>query len=256
MRKFALALAIAAGAIWLGDSAQAASVNGMEQVYVCDPTVGEGRTNCLKPNADGSINTSGGGGGGGTVDIDQSTPGTTNGVVVNSSALPTGASTAALQTTGNGYLSNLDGAIGDPIPDCGTPANCPSVIGKVQITGATTGGATGTGYVSTASTNATNVKNAAGTVKAMNFINTTQTGGFVRMYNLASSPTCSSATGFVRSWPVPAGSASGLYGGLAASLPIEGTAFSTGISFCITGGGSSTDNTNAPAGIYFNIDYN
>lgn len=34
---------------------------------------------------------------GGTVAIDQTTPGTTNGVVINSSALPTGASTSALQ---------------------------------------------------------------------------------------------------------------------------------------------------------------
>jgi hypothetical protein len=38
-----------------------------------------------------------GSGGGGSVTISQATPGTTNGVVVNSSALPTGAATAALQ---------------------------------------------------------------------------------------------------------------------------------------------------------------
>jgi hypothetical protein len=75
------------------------------------------------------------------------------------------------------------------------------------------------------------------------------------MYNLASSPTCSSSTGFVRSWPVPPASSAGLAGGIAANLGAVGTAFSTGISFCITGGGSSTDNTNAPAGIYVNLDY-
>lgn len=43
----------------------------------------------------------------GKVGIDQTTPGTTNGVVVNSSALPSGASTSALQTTGNSYLSTI-----------------------------------------------------------------------------------------------------------------------------------------------------
>lgn len=42
-----------------------------------------------------------------TTQISQATPGTTNGVVVNSSALPTGASTSALQTTGNSSLSTI-----------------------------------------------------------------------------------------------------------------------------------------------------
>lgn len=70
MRKLALALAIFAGALILGESAQAASVNGMEAVVVCDPTVGDGTTNCLRPKADGSIDVNGAGGGsGGEVDI-------------------------------------------------------------------------------------------------------------------------------------------------------------------------------------------
>lgn len=43
----------------------------------------------------------------GTVAISQVTPGTTNGVVVNSSALPTGAATSALQTTGNTSLATI-----------------------------------------------------------------------------------------------------------------------------------------------------
>jgi hypothetical protein len=58
-------------------------------------------------------------GGGGSVSISQTTPGTTNGVVVNSGtvnvgnvsgtvALPTGASTSAAQTTGNNSLSSID----------------------------------------------------------------------------------------------------------------------------------------------------
>lgn len=45
---------------------------------------------------------------GGTVTIDQTTPGTTNGVVVNSSALPSGAATEAKQDTGNTSLSSID----------------------------------------------------------------------------------------------------------------------------------------------------
>lgn len=160
-----------------------------------------------------------------------------------------GVATAANQTTGNSSLSTIAAAVGSPIP-AGTAA-----IGSVAIIPTTTSGSTPAGYVSTASTNATNVKNGAGTVTALNFINTTQTIGYVRMYNLSSTPTCNSATGFVRSWPVPPASASGLAGGIAVNLGATGTAFSTGIGFCATGGGTSTDNTNAPAGIYINIDY-
>lgn len=43
----------------------------------------------------------------GTVKIDQTTPGTTNGVVVNSSALPAGAATNSLQTSGNTLLGTI-----------------------------------------------------------------------------------------------------------------------------------------------------
>lgn len=43
----------------------------------------------------------------GSVGIDQTTPGTTNGVVINSSVLPTGASTSANQTIANTSLSAI-----------------------------------------------------------------------------------------------------------------------------------------------------
>jgi len=49
------------------------------------------------------------------VKIDQTTPGTTNGVQVNSSALPTGAATSAAQATLNGCL----GTVGSTAPTCG-----------------------------------------------------------------------------------------------------------------------------------------
>lgn len=48
----------------------------------------------------------------GKVGIDQTTPGTTNGVVVNSSALPTGASTSALQPTNASQGSTTSGQTG------------------------------------------------------------------------------------------------------------------------------------------------
>jgi hypothetical protein len=60
----------------------------------------------------GSLNVNITGGTGDVVSINQTTPGVTNGVVVNSSALPTGASTSALQTSGNSSLTSI--AAGTP----------------------------------------------------------------------------------------------------------------------------------------------
>lgn len=115
-----------------------------------------------------------------------------------------------------------------------------------------TDGAALTCYLSSAaSTNSTNCKTSGGNVYEFGAINTTAVVYFVRLYNLAAAPTCSSATGFVESIPVPA-STSGA--GVVRSFPV-GRAYPTGIGFCITGGGSSTDNTNAATGLYLSIGY-
>lgn len=102
-----------------------------------------------------------------------------------------------------------------------------------------------------ASTNATSVEASSGTVYHYSLTNTTSTIYYLRMYNLATAPTCSSATGFVESIPIPA-STSG--GGRERPMNI-GQAFTTGIAYCITGGSSSTDNTNAAAGVFVSILY-
>lgn len=104
---------------------------------------------------------------------------------------------------------------------------------------------------SAASTNATNCKNAAGNIYGIQAINTTATIYYLRLYNLSSSPTCSSSTGFIRTLPVPASTTGA---GFMANETV-GEAFGTGIGFCITGGGSSTDNTNAATGVYVTILY-
>lgn len=104
----------------------------------------------------------------------------------------------------------------------------------------------------TASTNATSVKASAGSVYGFSLSNTTTTVYYLRMYNLASAPTCSSATGFVETIPIPPAGAAGQVGGRErwSATPQE---YDTGIAFCITGGASSTDNTNAAAGVYVTI---
>lgn len=115
----------------------------------------------------------------------------------------------------------------------------------------TAGGLTTHYLTSAASTNSTNVKNAAGQVYLIRAVNTTSTLYYLRMYNASAAPTCSSATNFIETIPIPA-SASG------AGIVIPqymGQTYATGISYCLTGGGSSTDNTNAATGVYLTILY-
>lgn len=150
------------------------------------------------------------------------------------------ASVAALNTA-NTYLSTIATNSGDTNP------------ATVVLTAPTTGGCTPFHGTSAASTNSTAVKAAAaGTLCSLQLVNTTGTIYFFRMYDLAAAPTCSSATGAVHSWPIPA-SASGA--GVAIPIGPYGEAFANGIGFCITGGGADTDNTNAAVGVYYNGSY-
>src|ERR1019366_9837565 len=100
--------------------------------------------------------------------------------------------------------------------------------------------------VSAASDNTTNCKASAGNVYGFRFVNTTATLYYLRMYNTSSSPTCSSATGFVETIPIPASSSGA---GIVAIEPM-GEGYSTGISFCLTGGSSSSDDTSAATGVF------
>lgn len=108
--------------------------------------------------------------------------------------------------------------------------------------------------VSAASTNSTSCKGSAGNVYGYRFVNTTVTIYYLRMYNSSSAPTCSSATGFIESIPIPPAGASGQAGGIVSIEPF-GEGYGTGIGFCFTGGSSSTDNTNAATGVFGTILY-
>lgn len=108
--------------------------------------------------------------------------------------------------------------------------------------------------LSAATTNSTNCKAAAGNFYGFEIFNTTTTTYYLRLYNSSTAPTCSSATGFIRSIPIPPASASGQVGGIV-SNQIFPTNYATGISFCITGGSSSTDNTSAATGLFGEIRY-
>lgn len=144
------------------------------------------------------------------------------------------------QTTG----SSLHTAV-DSLP--ATPAGSNLIGEAVQAaTATTTDSVLGCYLVSAASTNSTSCKGSAGNFYGFFMVNTTATLYYLRLYNSSSAPTCSSATGFIESIPIPA-SASGA--GIVVTLPV-GLGYSTGIGFCFTGGSSSTDNTNAATGVF------
>jgi hypothetical protein len=121
--------------------------------------------------------------------------------------------------------------------------------GYLGASATTTNSAVECAIISAASTNATNCKASAGNFYGLDIYNTTTTVYYLRLYNLAAAPTCSSATGFIRSIPIPPAAAAGGVGGIVRVLPV-GVGYATGISFCLTGGSSSTDNTNAATGVF------
>lgn len=104
-----------------------------------------------------------------------------------------------------------------------------------------------------ASTNSTNIKTTAGTLCDLVAINTTSTTYFLRMYDAAAAPTCSSATGAVHDYPIP--NAAGAGTGFVRPIAPFGEAYVNGIGFCVTGAGTDTDTTNAATGVYIEASY-
>lgn len=124
----------------------------------------------------------------------------------------------------------------------------PAYLGTSTVS---TDAATGCYLQSAGTTNSTSCKGSAGNFYGVRAVNTTATLYYLRLYNSSGAPTCSSATGFIETIPIPA-SATGA--GIMAVLPIP-INYGTGIGFCFTGGGSSTDNTNAATGVYLTLYY-
>ena len=95
----------------------------------------------------------------------------------------------------------------------------------------------------TASNNSTNIKAAAGFVYWVLAENNSATVNYLRFYNTASAPTCTSATGLVTQIQIPASTS---VGGINLALPYP-MQFLLGIGICVTSGYATTDNTNATA---------
>lgn len=166
------------------------------------------------------------------------------------------ASGTEIGTASNAVRTDPIGTTPQPASQSGTwtvqPGNTANTTPWLTSPIPSTSGGTSVCYItSAASTNATNCKASAGQLYGFDLVNTTATVYYLRLYNLATSPTCSSATGFVRTIPIPAATTGA---GIARSIPV-GEAYGTGLGFCLTGGGSSTDNTNAATGVYVSLNY-
>jgi len=115
------------------------------------------------------------------------------------------------------------------------------------------GGATPGSYISAANNNSTNLKSTAGQIYSITVINVTASLKYIRLYNLSSAPTCTSATGIVFYTPIPGSTTNPVL--IQLPFPV-GKNFSTGIGWCITGGAGTTDNTSTAAGdVVLNYDY-
>ncbi len=99
--------------------------------------------------------------------------------------------------------------------------------------------------------NHANCKNAPGNLYGYEAINTSATLAYLRLYNLTTDPTCTSATGFIRSIPIPA-SATGAGVEVDFSVPVG---YTTGIGYCVTATGANTNNGAPPAGVFITLRY-
>lgn len=94
-------------------------------------------------------------------------------------------------------------------------------------------------------TNATNVKNGAGTLYNVSVTNNTATIAYLKLYNSASAPTCGSGTPVAR-YIIPASTA-----GAGNNINLEmGAEYTTGISYCVTTGIGDSDTTAVAASAY------
>lgn len=123
-------------------------------------------------------------------------------------------------------------------------------IGAVYGAVRTTGGATPYTLISAASTNATLVKSGATTIYGIQATNNTTSNAFLKLYNLSAAPTVGTSVA-TKTLLLPANSTTQVMPGPA------GIAFGTGLSFAITGAGTTADTTAvAAAQVIVNIDYN
>ena len=158
------------------------------------------------------------------------------------------ASGQALSLEGNSaaILSAVQAAIpagANIIGKVGVDQTTPGTTNAVTLTPQAASGLT-TFFLQPAGTNnSTSIKASAGNVYYVLAMNNSATVNYLRFYNTAVAPTCTSATGLITQMQIPASTS---VGGVSIPLPYP-INFSTGIGICLTSGYATTDNTNATA---------
>jgi hypothetical protein len=127
----------------------------------------------------------------------------------------------------------------------GNTAN--STAWLVQPVVGTSGGATASHTITASGTNGTNLKNSAGQVYNLQVSNGASTACYFRFYNSSSSPTVGTTTVY-KTIQVPGN-------GTVISAWPDGLAFSTGISWSVTGSIADNDTTSVSTNVSVDIDY-
>lgn len=101
--------------------------------------------------------------------------------------------------------------------------------------------------LTTASTNAANIKASAGNVYSIRYGNPTGTAAYLQLYNTSGTPGCAAGAGYVESVYLAANQTE-------VTLPnVVPAAYSAGLGICVTGAVNTS--TNAPAGVLVTILY-
>lgn len=148
-------------------------------------------------------------------------------------------------------VQTLNTSVNSPIPansKVGIDQTTPGTTNAVQPIVGATGGATHYHLAngSTTGTPALNtIKGSAGTLLTLVAENTTGTVEYLHVYDSAA-PTCGNATGLAHVYMVPANTSGA---GFVIPIPVGGEAYSSAITYFVTGGEADTDCTAAVAGV-------
>jgi hypothetical protein len=165
---------------------------------------------------------------------------------IQSLPLPAGASTSALQTSGNASLTSIDSKV---LTDAQLRATPVPFSPRPNTTG--TNGTTPYKLISLATTNAVSLKNSGGNLYSILAIGLTSTVRYLKLYNKASVPTVGTDVP-VMTIPVPANTQGA---GVALAFSI-GVNFPLGIAFAITSGSADSDTGAVGAGdVILNLTY-
>lgn len=147
-------------------------------------------------------------------------------------------------------LGTAGSASGGVLTVQGAPSMTPVLT---QTQAVASGGWTPKWFIAANSDNATNLKNSAGIVHAVEVYGINAAPAYLKFYDKASSPTCGTDT-IVKQIMIPAASTAA--NGAGSNAIVLDTQFSTGISYCVVTGIGATDDTSVTAANFvINIDW-